>query len=76
MTLRVFVNEVPLTVPDGCSVQDAIQSLDPKLAAGIATGEVGVTDGVGRPIGGAEVLTPGSIIRAVRSARAARRDHS
>lgn len=65
MTLRVFVNERPVQVPDAARVRDAVHELDPQLARALAEGRAYVTDGVGRTIADADALSAGAILRVV-----------
>ena len=70
MTLRVFVNEHPVTVARGATVADAVEAFDRELAGLLASGAAYATDGVGRPV---DVRDPigegGAIFRVVVTAR-------
>jgi hypothetical protein len=71
-TIRVFVNETPVTVPAGSRVRDA-------LAAAGLTGDpaaMKVTDARGLPIPPDAELGPGTILRAFSSARRVPDDHA
>ncbi len=67
--VRVFVNERPVTVAPGASVEDAVAAFDPRLAARLAAGAAYVTDGVGRRTPAGAGVTAGAIFRVVESAR-------
>src|SRR5436190_11951707 len=68
--IRVFVNERPVSVAPGARVRDAVEQLDRELADLVARGAAYVTDGVGRPVDGADpVGEGGAIFRVVVSAR-------
>ncbi len=64
----MYVNERPVSLPSGSTVQEAVEAGDAELAAQLGAA-VYVTDGVGRPIDPATLLTPGAILRVIRSAR-------
>jgi adenosine deaminase len=70
MSVRVFVNEKPVTVARGATVRDAVEALDRELAGLLASGAAYATDGVGRPV---DALAPvgegGAIVRVVVTAR-------
>lgn len=71
-TIRVFVNERPVTVPAGSQVRDA-------LAAAGLTGDPGamqITDARGLPVAPDAELGPGTILRAFSSARRVPDDHA
>ncbi len=69
-TLRVFVNEKPVSVARGATVGDAVEALDRGLAGLLATDAAYVTDGVGRPVDvGDAVAEAGAIFRVVVTAR-------
>ena len=66
----MFVNERPVSVAPGARVRDAVEQLDRELADLVARGAAYVTDGVGRPVDGADpVGEGGAIFRVVVSAR-------
>ncbi|HEU4801004.1 MAG TPA: hypothetical protein VFS94_10245 [Gemmatimonadales bacterium] len=71
-TIRVFVNEKPVTVPAGARVRDAL------TAAGLAgdPGAMQVTDARGLPVAPDAELGPGTILRAFSSARRVPDDHA
>lgn len=70
MSVRVFVNERPVTVAPGATVRDAVEALDRDLAGLLASGAAYATDGVGRPVdAGDPVGEGGAILRVVVSAR-------
>jgi len=70
MSLRVFVNDQPVTVARGATVRDAVEALDRELAGLLATGAAYATDGVGRPVdAGERVGEGGAILRVVVTAR-------
>jgi adenosine deaminase len=70
MSVRVFINEKPVTVSRGATVRDAVEALDRELADLLASGAAYATDGVGRPV---DALAPvgegGAIVRVVVTAR-------
>lgn len=68
--IQVFVNERPVSVAPGARVRDAVEQLDHELAELVGSGAAYVTDGVGRPVDGADpVGEGGAIFRVVVSAR-------
>jgi adenosine deaminase len=68
--IHVFVNERSVSVAPGARVRDAVEQLDRELADLVARGAAYVTDGVGRPVDGADpVGEGGAIFRVVVSAR-------
>lgn len=67
--VRCFVNDVPVSVAAGASVLEAIRASDPGLAARIGAGEGQVTDARGLPLAPETPVGPGTIIRAIISAR-------
>src|SRR5438093_8788510 len=70
MTVRVFVNERPVTVARGATVRDAVAALDGDLAGLLASGAAYATDGVGRPVDAADPIGEGgAIFRVVVTAR-------
>src|SRR3989442_12327758 len=70
MTLRVFVNEKPVTVAGGATVRDAVEALDRDLAGLLASGAAYATDGVGRPVDAGDAIGEGgAIFRVVVTAR-------
>ena len=62
MSLRVFVNERPVTVARGATVRDAVAALDGELAGLLASGAAYATDGVGRPVDAAAPIGEGGAI--------------
>ena len=71
-SIRVFVNEKPLEVPARCLVRDAL------VAAGVAGDPAGlqVTDARGLPVPLDAAVGPGTILRAISSARRASDDNA
>ncbi len=69
--MRVFVNEQSLALPDGADAGAAVEAFDPGLARHVADGSAYLTDGRGVRLEPAAALTPGAIIRVVRSSRRA-----
>ena len=70
MTLRVFVNEHPVTVARGATVADAVEAFDRELAGLLASGAAYATDGVGRPVDARDPIGEGgAIFRVVVTAR-------
>jgi adenosine deaminase len=68
--MRVFVNDRPVDVARGATVRDAVALLDRELADLLGAGAAYATDGVGRPVDGADPLAEGgAILRVVVSAR-------
>lgn len=45
--MRIFLNAIPLDVPPGTTVADAIAAHDPAMAAQVAAGRARVTDAPG-----------------------------
>jgi len=72
--IPVFVNQRPVQAASGESVADVLRRFDPALAGDAQRGDVTLTDGVGRPLGLELQVVPGTIVRAVRRARAAGSD--
>jgi hypothetical protein len=68
--MRVFVNEVPLDLPAAATVRDAVLAHDATLAEALGH-TVRATDGRGIELDLAASLSAGSIIRVIRTARAA-----
>ena len=67
--LRVFVNERPVDVAPGATVQDAVAALDRGLADLLTTAAAYVTDGVGRIVDAADpVGEAGGVFRVVVAA--------
>lgn len=64
-SIRVFVNERPVTLPAGASALDAARVLDPALAERLATGTASLTDARGLPVDPGVPLAAGAILRAV-----------
>jgi adenosine deaminase len=70
MSLRVFVNERPVTVARGATVRDAVEALDRELAGLLTSGAAYATDAVGRPVdAGDPIAEGGAIFRVVVTAR-------
>lgn len=69
MTVRIFVNERAVTVPDGSDVLAAIQLFDAALCEAVRTGSAFVTDGVGRAVKPTADVATGDILRVIVSAR-------
>ncbi|HET8634406.1 MAG TPA: hypothetical protein VFL88_09710, partial [Gemmatimonadales bacterium] len=59
-----------LDLPPGATVRDAVEALDPDLAADLG-GRAHATDGRGIVLAPAGTLSAGSIVRVLRSARQA-----
>ena len=66
--MRVFVNERPVDVPAGATVQAAVAAADPALADRLGQGAY-ATDGRGIQVDPAAVLDAGAILRVITSAR-------
>lgn len=69
--MRAFVNEQPVSVPEGAPALVAVEALDPALAARVAAGEAYLTDGRGIRVAGDTRLAAGAILRVVITARGA-----
>ncbi|HYK83057.1 MAG TPA: adenosine deaminase [Gemmatimonadales bacterium] len=68
--IQVFVNDRSVSVTPGASVRDAVERFDHGLATLLDQGAALVTDGVGRPVDGADAVREGGVIfRVVVSAR-------
>lgn len=65
--MRVFVNQRPADVPEGCDIAAALRAVDPSLADAVQSGHAYVTDGVGRRVEGTTQLHEGAILRVVRT---------
>lgn len=70
--VRVFVNEKPIEVPAGSLVRDAL------IAARVAgdPASLQVTDARGLPVPLDAAVGPGTILRAISSARRSSDDHA
>ena len=68
--MRVFVNAVPLEIGKGADVRAAVRALDPELERKLG-GSAYVTDARGIEVPPDAVLSEGSILRVVVSARRA-----
>lgn len=64
-SIRVFVNERPVTLPAGASALDAARALDPALAERLAAGAASLTDARGLPVAPDGPLAAGAILRTV-----------
>ena len=64
-TLRVFIDARGVDVPPGAKAIDAVEALDPAVAAAIRGGEKVLTDSRGLPIDGASALESGAIFRII-----------
>ena len=64
-TLRVFIDARAVDVPPGAKAIDAVQALDPAVAAAILDGQKILTDSRGLPIDGASELQSGAIFRII-----------
>lgn len=69
--MRAFVNEQPVSVPDGAPALVAVEVLDPALAARVVAGEAYLTDGRGIRMAGDAPLSAGAIVRVIVTAREA-----
>jgi hypothetical protein len=69
--MRIFLNAIPLDVPPGTTVADAIAAHDPAMAAQVAAGRARVTDARGIDLPPGATLEAGSILRVIVSARRA-----
>lgn len=72
-SVRIFVDEDALSVPAGITVHQAVALHNAEAAAAVEAGSAYLTDGVGRRIAPAVVVTGGAIIRVIRSAPPAER---
>jgi hypothetical protein len=64
-SIRVFVNEQPVTLPAGATALDAARVLDPALAERLAAGAASLTDARGLPVAPDGPLAAGAILRTV-----------
>lgn len=70
--LRVFVNERPVDVARGAAVRDVVRHFDAALADLVDAGAAHVTDAVGRPVDGGDLVREGgAVFRVVVTARRA-----
>ena len=67
--VTVFVNERPVSVPEGSRAAAAVDAFDAALAARLAAGEGHITDARGIELAPDTVLRPGAILRVVVRAR-------
>ena len=64
-TLRVFIDARGVDVPPGAKAIDAVEKLDPSIAAAVRGGEKILTDSRGLPIDGGSALESGAIFRII-----------
>jgi hypothetical protein len=64
-SIRVFVNERPVSLPAGASALDAARAHDPALAERLAAGTASLTDARGLPVDPAAPVAAGAILRGV-----------
>lgn len=74
-TIRIFINEEPLSVPPQATVRTAVGQHDSSLLESIEGGRGYVTDGRGVELDLDTVLHGGSILRVVVSRRRGPREH-
>lgn len=67
--MRIFINDRPVDAGDGATPLSAIESSDPVLAGKVRNGSAYVTDGRGIRLETDAVLSAGSILRVIVSAR-------
>lgn len=74
--LRVFVNGVGVSMPQGSTVIDAIDNLDKEAAAEVRAGSRAVVDSRGIPVANDTALSGGYVMRIVsaRAAQSSRQD--
>ncbi|HEY2824950.1 MAG TPA: hypothetical protein VGI83_05335 [Gemmatimonadales bacterium] len=65
--LTVFINGRPVSVPPGATAGDAVEALDPSVAARAREGRALLTDGVGRTMALTAPLAGGAILRVIMS---------
>jgi hypothetical protein len=70
-TLRVFVNEMALSMRPGATILDAVREFDAAEADAVVAGNRAVTDSRGLPVALDVAVTGGTVLRLV-SARALR----
>ena len=70
-TIRVFINEIPLAIPPGSTVRQAVEIHDAALLDLLDDGRAYVTDGRGITLEPDATLHGGSILRVVVSRRRA-----
>jgi hypothetical protein len=63
--LRVFIDARGVDVPPGATAIDAVEALDPSVAAAVRGGEKLLTDSRGLPIDGGTKLQSGAIFRII-----------
>jgi len=63
--LRVFIDARGVDVPPGATAIDAVEALDPSVAAAVRGGEKLLTDSRGLPIDGGTELQSGAIFRII-----------
>jgi predicted secreted protein len=69
--MRVFVNAAPVEIAKGADVRTAVQAHDPDLLRKLTVGAAYVTDARGIELSADALLSEGSILRVVVSARRA-----
>ena len=67
--MRIFINDRPIDAEDGATALNAVESAESGLAARIREGAAYVTDGRGIRLDPDAVLSAGSILRVIVSAR-------
>ena len=65
-SLRIYINEHPVTVPHGATVASALEAFDATLPDSIGTGRATVTDGRGIAVTLDAPLSGGAILRIIR----------
>jgi hypothetical protein len=63
--VRIFMNEVSVSIPSGSTVATALELFDASLGAALAEGTGYLTDGVGRRLSPDTVAEEGMIVRAI-----------
>ncbi len=69
MTMPVFVNDRCITVSSGATAEAAAILADPTWAGPLGDGRAHLTDGRGIRIDGSALVSAGSILRVVKTAR-------
>lgn len=67
--MRVYVNAVPLDVPDGSTALDAVRAWSPSAADAVALGEKVLADSRGLPASPDTPLHGGAIFRVLPARR-------
>lgn len=67
--MRVYVNAVPLDVPDGSTALDAVRAWDAAVADAVAMGEKVLADSRGLPASPDTPLHAGAIFRVLSARR-------